>query len=120
MAAFIPSEVQETSLILQGDAVHYEQVYSLNNFDNLCSVELSEIISAVMTEILKRTDRSSSRCVSPFEAKNQLRISMPVYLTRILEKFRCSQECLILALIYIDRFTENRPDFVMKTSNIHR
>jgi len=120
MSAFIPSEVQETSLILQGDAVHYEQAYSLNNFDFLCSVELSEIISAVMIEIVKKTDRLASPFASPFQAKSQPRVSIQVYLHRLLEKFRCSQECLILAMIYIDRFTENQPRFVMKTTNIYR
>jgi len=120
MTKFLPSEVQETSLILQGDAVHYEQVYRLNHFDFLCSVELSEIISTVMTEIVKRTDRLATTSTSPFQAKTQPRVSIQVYLHRILEKFRCSQECLILALIYIDRFTENQPKFVMKTTNIYR
>jgi len=120
MTSFLPLEVQETSLILQGDAVHYEQAYSLNNFDFLCSVELSEIISAVMTEIVKKTDRLATTFASPFQAKNQPRVSIQVYLHRILEKVRCSQECLILALIYIDRYTESQPKFVMQTTNIYR
>lgn len=47
-------------------------------------------------------------------------ISIHDYLERLAKHFRCSDECLLLALVYIDRVVKNRPDFVFTTRNAHR
>lgn len=120
MTASYKPEIKEGSLIYQSDLIHYEQAYSLNNFEFLDSTELTNIIGAVLNEILKKTDRLPSTLSSVFTMKNLPRITISSYLSRLLEKFKCPQECLIAAMIYIDRLTVSKPKFVIKSTNIHK
>lgn len=47
-------------------------------------------------------------------------ISVVDYVIRIYENFNCSDECFVLALIYIDRVVKLRPNFTVTVLNIHR
>ena len=114
------SDLNENFLVLQSDAVRYEQAYRLNKLEFLCTIELAEIIGTVLAEILKRTDKLAPSAPSVFDEKFPSRVSMPTYLTKLVENFKCSQEALILAMIYIDRLTVSRPKFVIQSRNIHK
>lgn len=114
------SELNENFLVLQSDTIRYEQAYRLNKLEFLCTIELAEIIGTVLGEILKRTDKVACSVSSVFDSKFPSRVSMPTYLTKLVENFKCSQEALILAMIYIDRLTVSRPKFVIQSRNIHK
>lgn len=55
-----------------------------------------------------------------FHAVQPPQISIQDYLTRIARYYHCSDSCLILGLIYIDRLVKLHPDFVVSPLNIHR
>ena len=86
----------------------------------LDTAEIITTVSAVLSEILKTTDRIPKTFRSVFDANQAPRVSMSSYLTRIVEGFKCSQECIILAMIYIDRITRSNTKLVIRSSNIHR
>lgn len=120
MTTLTKPQLQDSLLVYQSDFTRYEQAYSLNNFEFLDSIELSDIIAVVLTEILKKTDKSPNVSLSVFHSKHVPRISIQSYLSRLIENFKCSQECLILAMIYMDRLTTSRPRFVIRSTNVHR
>ncbi len=113
-------DFDENKFIIQGDNVSYENAYHLNNFQIVDIGKLIEVISGVLTEIIKETDNIPEQFHSVFHAKSVPSISIKDYLTRIAKTSHCSQECLILALIYIDRLTERSKNFMIKSLNIHR
>jgi len=55
-----------------------------------------------------------------FHAVCPPQISIHDYLDRIAKYFHCSDACLILGLVYIDRIVKLHPEFVVSTLNIHR
>lgn len=111
---------KDQALVYQSDTIRYEQAYSLNHFELLGTIELAKIVALVLDEILQRTNKLSSTFNSVFNSKYPNRISISTYLTKIIEEFKCSQECLILSMIYIDRLTKCEPRFIIQSKNVHR
>jgi hypothetical protein len=58
--------------------------------------------------------------VTRFHAIRVPQLSIAEYLTRISTYFQCSNECFVLALVYIDRIVKQHPDFSISVLNIHR
>jgi len=83
-----------------------------------------DMISNVLNQICERNDRFiSSINITPltrFHALQAPRITIKSYLKRIAEKFECSEECLVLALIYIDRLILKDRCFFVNSLSIHR
>jgi hypothetical protein len=113
-------DFDETNIILQTDNVSYEDAYKLNKFKVVDVGQLIAVISNVLIDIIKETDNIPDQFVSSFHAKSVPAISINDYLLRISRCSKCSQECLIMALIYIDRLTERTKNFLIKSLNIHR
>lgn len=108
-------------IIVQGDGVSYEDAYIMNSHKVLDTQSLVEILSLILGAILKQTDSQYTEPYqSGFNAKSVPAISVRDYLFRIAKCSQCSDECLILALIYIDRIIERNSKFVIKSINIHR
>jgi len=57
---------------------------------------------------------------SVFHAKKIPTISIKDYLKRIGEFSKCSDQCFIYALIYIDSVASKDEEFVLDTLNVHR
>ena len=112
--------IEDSKIIYQSDVVRYEDVYTKNHFITLDSNKLSDVIATVLAEILRETDKIHDSYTTAFHAKTVPGISIKDYLQRIVKCSKCSQECLILALIYIDRITEKNKNFLIKSLNIHR
>jgi hypothetical protein len=110
----------EDQIVLQSDTVSYDKAYKANNSPPLDIFQLADIIALVLTEILKETNKSTDNFTSAFHSKRVPSISVKDYLTRIAKCAKCSPECLILALIYLDRLTERNKRFIIKSLNIHR
>jgi len=47
-------------------------------------------------------------------------ISVHDYSKRIFQRFKCSPECFLHALIYIERFTKLQPTCPLRSTNVHR
>jgi Na+-translocating ferredoxin:NAD+ oxidoreductase RNF subunit RnfB len=114
------TEFDESAIVLQMDNVSYEEAYALNNCPVVDVNKLIEIISQVLGEIVKETDSLPDQQITSFHAKSVPAITLKDYLNRISKCSKCSQECLILALIYIDRVTERHPSLIIRSLNIHR
>lgn len=107
-------------LVVQGDRVSYRDAYKLNGFTFVETPILIEIISLILEAILKETDQIGETFLSGFTGKSVPGISVRDYLIRISTRSHCSDECLVLALIYIDRITEKIRKFMINSLNIHR
>ncbi|CAK9047946.1 unnamed protein product [Durusdinium trenchii] len=62
----------------------------------------------------------SSRCSSCFHGFRKPSIGIEDYLMRLRDYFMCSDSCFLLALVYISRFLDFCPDFVVNAFSIHR
>ena len=120
MTASLNQKLQVASTAYPIDIFHYDQAYKLLNITPLETTELVNIVSVVLREIFKKTDRLSSAFQSVFQAKEPVRMTIANYLLMVAEGFKCSQECIILAMIYIDRLTKSNTRLVIKSTNIHR
>jgi hypothetical protein len=58
--------------------------------------------------------------VTRFHAIRAPQLSVADYLSRMAMYFQCSNECFVLALIYIDRIVKLHPEFTISLFNIHR
>lgn len=112
--------IDDSKIVYQNELVPYEQAYTSNNSPLIETYKLADIIATVLTQILKETDPIVDSMKSAFHAKSVPSISIRDYLYRLIKCSKCSQECLILALVYIDRITEKNKDFLIKSVNIHR
>ena len=81
---------------------------------------LIECISIVLKQILQQMSRKRIKHTSVFSAKNIPSISILNYLKRINSYAKCSQECFILGLIYIDRVTKLNKSVSLNEYSLHR
>jgi hypothetical protein len=110
----------EENIVLQLDGVSYEQAYEKNR----CAVsDLQSLIAtlgSVFEEMLEEAAKLPNNIVTDFHAKTVPSIGIRDYMARLSKFAHCSSECFIFALIYIDRFTEKHPNFVINAFNVHR
>ena len=114
------NEKLEKKLIDQTEEIQYEEVYRRNHLEIVSNDFLVQIIADLLTEIVSETDKIKETLLTKFTAKTKPSISIKDYLSRISRCAHCSQECFILALIYIDRISESNKNFVINSLNIHR
>lgn len=55
-----------------------------------------------------------------FHAVSPPPLSITTYLERIDQYYHCSDQCLVLGLVYIDRIVNLHPEFVVSPLNVHR
>jgi hypothetical protein len=112
--------LDDSKIIYQNELVPYENAYTANSLAVVDPYRLADVIASVLSEILRETDKIVDNYTTAFHAKSIPNISIKDYLYRIVKCSKCSQECLILALIYIDRINERNKNFIIKSVNIHR
>lgn len=93
------------------------QRHTLNNADTA-----SEIIVSAVASVLGHLASLGCRRqrLTVFHATRVPQVSIEDYLKRIAMYFPCSDECLVLGLVYIDRVLHLHPDFVVSGLSIHR
>lgn len=81
-----------------------------------------EALSYVLMRLCERNNRriSSTTPVTRFHALRPPQISIKDYLKRIAKFSHCSEECFVLALIYIDRLILSNRTFLVNIYNVHR
>jgi len=83
---------------------------------------LVKVLAAVLERLVNSntsTARSDPGQVTKFHALKAPGIGVEAYLDRVHKYASCSNECFILALIYIDRLIE-RNNFLLTELNVHR
>jgi len=83
---------------------------------------LVKVLAAVLERLVNSntsTARSDPGQVTKFHALKAPGIGVEAYLNRVHKYASCSNECFILALIYIDRLIE-RNNFLLTELNVHR
>lgn len=83
---------------------------------------LTAVLAEVLTKLVQRNDvlPFDPSHATLFHSRRAPSFSIEQYLDRILRHAACSQECVILSLIYIDRLIEFNRSFMLTSRNIHR
>jgi len=84
--------------------------------------KLVDVLSHVLSRLCERNNgfSSSNTQVTRFHALRPPQIEIKVYLARIAKYSNCSEECFVLALIYIDRLIRSNGSFLVNSYNVHR
>jgi len=84
--------------------------------------KLVDVLSDVLNRLCERNNRftPSNTPVTRFHALRPPQIAIKVYLERIAKYSNCSEECFVLALIYIDRLIRTNGSFLVNSYNVHR
>lgn len=85
------------------------------------SLSIIQVLSKVLTQLIEVNCKSNTRqhFVTKFQSSYAPSISIQGYLERINKYAKCSPNCFIVALIYIDRLIEIR-NIVLTSLNVHR
>ena len=75
-------------------------------------------LANVLTQLAKLGCRQQR--ITEFHCVSQPHIGLHAYLERIAKYFQCSDQCLVLGLIFIDRIVRLHSDFIVSPLNIHR
>ena len=74
-----------------------------------------------MTDLLNDlVDEDEDMCESVFNSATEPAISIPDFLRRLHKYTHFSNECLVIAVIYIDRYNLSDPTFSLNRLNIHK
>ncbi|CAK68099.1 unnamed protein product (macronuclear) [Paramecium tetraurelia] len=76
---------------------------------------LSDLLESLIEKNVMETNQDSV-----FNSGTTPEISLENYLMRIQRHARCSEECFVIALIYLDRIQEINQEFQYTEKNIHR
>jgi hypothetical protein len=81
------------------------------------------VVSRVLTQLLQKNDElplENKAEGTIFHARKPPSVSVEKYLERLAKYSPCSPQCFIVALIYIDRLLSRHPEFLLRSSNVHR
>jgi len=84
--------------------------------------KLVTVLSDVLNRLCERNDRFivNTTPITRFHALRPPQITVKYYLQRIGKYSNCSEECFVLALIYIDRLIRTNTSFLVNSLNVHR
>eukprot|EP00301_Raphidiophrys_heterophryoidea_P007536 c12905_g1_i2.p1 GENE.c12905_g1_i2~~c12905_g1_i2.p1 ORF type:complete len:175 (+),score=39.27 c12905_g1_i2:234-758(+) len=84
--------------------------------------EIVQVLACVLDQVVSRNDRLplASNKVTIFHALRSPNIGVKSYLERVHKFVNCSNECYVLALIYMDRVIQRNPEFFISSLNVHR
>ncbi|KAM3134033.1 hypothetical protein pb186bvf_013875 [Paramecium bursaria] len=76
-------------------------------------------IASVLEEIIEETNKLDT-CVTKFHSIKIPAIDIDAYLFRIAKYSKASEQCFVLALIYLDRIQELNTSIILNSYCIHR
>lgn len=82
----------------------------------------SEQLVAALAKVLEHLVALDCEGLRPtiFHCSRAPQVSILEYLTRIQRYFQCSDACLVLGLLYMDRLSKISPDLAVSRLNVHR
>lgn len=78
------------------------------------------VITGLSVDIARVISESKSGMTTRFDCVYPPEVSVRDYLARLYDHMRCSPECYVLSMIYMNRFVEMNPDLALSATNIHR
>ncbi|KAK2198281.1 bifunctional Cyclin PHO80-like/Cyclin-like superfamily/Cyclin-like [Babesia duncani] len=78
-----------------------------------------KLLANVLTKIVQE-NRDNKGVVTRFHSLGIPPISIADYIVRIAKHVRCSNECFVLAFVYIDRILKLHSEFCLSALNVHR
>lgn len=84
---------------------------------------LLETITTMLEQFIAKNQQTGGPAfpASPFDSKDPPPITLRNYVARLDKYLRCSNECYLIALIFIDRMIQARPrEFRISSLNVHR
>ena len=96
--------------------------------DNLEPVQQSLSVSVKLEQLLMLTsdlladliEQEGGPCESIFNSASIPNINLHEFLRRLHKYTQFSAECLIIAIIYVDRYNMRMPDFSLNNLNVHK
>lgn len=85
------------------------------------SLEGSRLVMALTQILMYLTAQGGpTQRSTTFHASRAPHLGLSEYLGRISEYFECSDQCYVIALVYMDRVIKTHPDFVLNNLSVHR
>jgi hypothetical protein len=82
---------------------------------------LITFLSSVLEKVAESNDETQQKQkISVFHGETRPNISIQSYLERIFKYANCSSSCIIVAYVYLDRFTRLQPSLPINSFNVHR
>eukprot|EP00762_Andalucia_godoyi_P006913 ANDGO_08289.mRNA.1 Cyclin-U4-1 len=88
--------------------------------DPLSFAVIVPVLACILERMVVRNKHSELDCVTLFHSNCQPSISVRQYLDRIVGHSGCSPECLVLALMYLDRISTHNQKLVISGLSVHR
>ncbi|WJX85922.1 Cyclin-U4-1 [Trifolium repens] len=83
--------------------------------------KLITFLSSFLEKVAELNDETQHKQkISVFHGVTRPSISIQSYLERIFKYANCSSSCIIVAYIYLDRFTQLQPSLPINSFNVHR
>lgn len=107
-----------------GDAFHVDDVTPSRR--EAADTTGDQLVAALAVVLTVHCARAAARGCdfqgqsTPFHAANEPDSGIRDYLTQIRRRLRCSKECLILALVYLDRIVEADAEVAISNLTVHR
>lgn len=86
----------------------------------------SKVLTAIARALARAVARNKQACgpgrprATRFDGKYAPQITIIDYILRLVECFQCTQECCLLAMVYIDRVLVEHPDVDVTALSVHR
>lgn len=77
-------------------------------------------LARVLTQMAKNADPSELATPCSFASARPPQVSLTSYASRIRKFFRCTDECFVLCLVYIDRIVHSHSDIQVNDLTCHR
>ncbi|CAD8191195.1 unnamed protein product [Paramecium octaurelia] len=92
---------------------------NVRNHERTIQPSLLKCIATILEEIVEETDKLDSSSTS-FHASKIPAITLENYLIRIAKYAKCTDECFVIALIYLDKVQELNPSILLNSHCVHR
>lgn len=83
-------------------------------------VKLDELILLTADLLKDLIDQEGGPCESIFNSSTIPNISLEDFLRRLHKYTQFSAECLVIAIVYIDRYNMEVPEFSLNNLNVHK
>mmetsp|Transcript_75362 Transcript_75362/g.218872 ORF Transcript_75362/g.218872 Transcript_75362/m.218872 type:complete len:293 (-) Transcript_75362:20-898(-) len=117
---------QTSSDVDWSDSPFARELSEVRNLENWISEELGRIgqqglvatLAKVLTSLTTLGPKRHRATV--FHCASVPKVTIQDYLARVAKYYNCSDACLVLSMIYVDRLLQIHQDFVVSGLNIHR
>lgn len=86
--------------------------------------QFADVMFGLLDGLTREGDRlpydPRHQLITRFHQRQPPAVSVRKYLERIMKYCHCSDECYVLALVYLDRIVHKNPSFFISSHNVHR